>query len=184
MTRRLMDYGITEEAFLSLLASLDGRTRFRLHGLPESPRIVGVHHDHERRTFRVRIESPAHAEVREGEVVPWGKWEIERIPHAGLDPNHVWSDEEVLRQVRGRQADAVARGISLPRMADVETLLRAHDNLTAALGDAEAELTSLRAIFENDMLDESAVAREAYAQGWRDCQRQAALTTNAQEPTR
>ena len=62
-----MDYAITEDAFLAILTGMDGRTRFRLRGLPESPRLLGVNYDWERRTFRVRIESPEHREAPEGE---------------------------------------------------------------------------------------------------------------------
>lgn len=131
-SRRLADYGITETAFIHLLLGLDGKSRFQARGLPSKPNICGVYYDHIRMIFRIRIDSPDHDEIPEGDVIPWREWNIVRV----------------------------------------------EENPETVAQDCAAELESLRAIFSNDMLNESVVAREAYQQGWRDCQRQQGIQIN------
>lgn len=180
MSDRIADYAVTHEALLEILAAMDGRTRLRLCGLPSAARVLSVREDAERRCLVFRVESPDHRPAAPGEVVERREWSVERswdhFPEAEYDaavPEGVQERDDASHDWAYGNTDA------MQAFWDRRFLIQQCRRLVRALGDRDAEVASLRAVF-SDYVQDSVVAREAYAQGWRDCQRQEEM---ANQPT-
>lgn len=71
MEGRIADFWVRDRALFALLERHKGLwLKVDLPGVPEGAHLLGVFHDWERRSFRVRFAHPSFPLVPDGDVVP------------------------------------------------------------------------------------------------------------------